>query len=211
MHARTPRETGGNLSELLAPTSSTDKGPSSPRFSLPRTSAWIRKLHLYSGLFLIPWTLLYGVTAFLFNHPTAFSDAPMSMFGRESTAGTALENLPQPPDMAAKVVDELNRLQQPGIPYKLDRSKPIKFNREFAFATVAVDGETVGVLFDPVNGGGTIRSSPAPAPVVTEQPPFAMRGELGQPDSIPKGAGHSPQTRASVRQGECTDTTNRNG
>lgn len=137
-------------------------------------------MHLYSGLFLIPWSLLYGVTAFLFNHPAAFSDAPMVMFGRESTAGTALEELPQLPEMAAKVVDELNRLRRPATPFKLDRSKPIQFNREFAFATVAVPGETVGVLIDPVNGGGTIRHSPAP--VVTEQAPFAIAGELsGQP------------------------------
>jgi len=33
----------------------------------------IRRVHLYFGLFLVPWVLLYGVSAFLFNHPNAFS------------------------------------------------------------------------------------------------------------------------------------------
>ena len=204
MQARASRETGGILSEPLAPSSSSEGVPNAPRLSLPRTSAWIRRLHLYSGLFLIPWSLLYGVTAFLFNHPTAFSDAPMSMFGREGTAGTALENLPLPPDMAAKVVDELNRLRQPATPYKLDRSKPIKFNREYAFATVAVDGESIGVLIDPVNGGGTIRSTPAPAPIVTEQPPFAMRGSTTQsprgPDIRPKPEPRSGKDNATTQR-----------
>ena len=48
---------------------------SAPR---PRRSfSWmrlVRRVHLYSGLFLVPLVLLYGVTAFLFNHPAAFSE-----------------------------------------------------------------------------------------------------------------------------------------
>lgn len=33
----------------------------------------VRRIHLYSGLALLPWVLLYGVTALLFNHPGLFS------------------------------------------------------------------------------------------------------------------------------------------
>ena len=35
---------------------------------------WIRTLHLYSGLFMLPWVFLYGFTALLFNHSTWFSE-----------------------------------------------------------------------------------------------------------------------------------------
>jgi hypothetical protein len=34
-----------------------------------RMNIWIRRIHLFSGLFMLPWVLLYGVTALLFNHP----------------------------------------------------------------------------------------------------------------------------------------------
>lgn len=34
----------------------------------------VRRTHLYSGIFLVPLVLLYGVSAWLFNHPTHFSD-----------------------------------------------------------------------------------------------------------------------------------------
>ena len=29
---------------------------------------WLRRVHLYSGLALLPWVLIYGVSGFLFNH-----------------------------------------------------------------------------------------------------------------------------------------------
>ena len=31
---------------------------------------WIRRIHLYAGLLMFPWVLLYGFTALLFNHST---------------------------------------------------------------------------------------------------------------------------------------------
>ena len=38
----------------------------------PNRRRWIktvRRVHLYIGLFLVPWVILYGVSALLFNHP----------------------------------------------------------------------------------------------------------------------------------------------
>ncbi|PIE24065.1 MAG: hypothetical protein CSA62_04460 [Planctomycetota bacterium] len=34
---------------------------------------FIRRVHMYSGLLLLPFVLLYGLTGWLFNHPTHFS------------------------------------------------------------------------------------------------------------------------------------------
>ena len=74
-----------------------------------RVMQLVRRAHLFTGLFLLPWAVLYGVTAFLFNHPTAFADQPMANFGRAEVVGTPLESVPTPLDIAADVMAELNR------------------------------------------------------------------------------------------------------
>ncbi|MEM6570639.1 MAG: hypothetical protein AAF957_19670 [Planctomycetota bacterium] len=54
-----------------------------------RAMTVIRRVHLYSGLVLVPWVLLYGVTAFLFNHPSVATDRV-----REHIEAPALEGTP---------------------------------------------------------------------------------------------------------------------
>src|SRR5262245_21617562 len=57
------------------PTPSQDHPPAPGRRPWHRPAMhWVRRLHLFSGLIMLPWVLLYGVTAFLFNHPGAFPD-----------------------------------------------------------------------------------------------------------------------------------------
>lgn len=132
----------------------------------------LRRGHLYCGLFLLPWAILYGVTAFLFNHPTAFSDHPTATFGLAAVAGTPLESYPSAAEQAADVIRLMNEKQKPAVPYSLGVGE-VKYAREFAFATVKTDGQTVGLLLDVKNGGGTIRVTPD-TPVVEHPPaPFA--------------------------------------
>ena len=38
---------------------------------------WMRKVHLYSGLGLLPWVLIYGISGFLFNHGGSSSSPRM--------------------------------------------------------------------------------------------------------------------------------------
>src|SRR5262245_17420681 len=64
----------------------------------------VRRTHLYFGLFLLPWAVLYGATGFLFNHPSAFADAPTTTFGASELAGTPMESVPRPEAVAAQVV-----------------------------------------------------------------------------------------------------------
>ena len=35
---------------------------------------WLRKIHLYSGLALLPWVFIYGISGFLFNHGGSSAD-----------------------------------------------------------------------------------------------------------------------------------------
>jgi hypothetical protein len=155
----------------------------------------VRRAHLYLGLFLFPWAVLYGVTAFLFNHPTAFSDQPTTTFGRSETAGTPLEQLPSPAEQAAAVVAQLNDRHRPTEPYTLADPAKAGYLREFAFATVKADGKTVSVLVDVKNGGGTVRmAADAPPKPPAEKAPFAVGTQ-----PAPKGEGRRPKADTAPR------------
>jgi hypothetical protein len=149
---------------------------------------WVRRAHLYLGLFLLPWAVLYGVTAFLFNHPGAFSDQATTGFGRTELKGTPLESPPSPAEVAEQVVTALNE-RAGGTTYTLVDPGRARYTRDFAFATVKTDdGEQVSVLFDALGGGGTVRAQARQAEAKpTEPAPFAVGG---------RGArGKSPERR----------------
>lgn len=175
--------------------SPTDGSPSPQRrpFS-KRLMMWLRRSHLYLGLFLFPWAILYGVTAFLFNHPTVLSDQPTRSFGRSELAGTPLETLPVPGDLAEVVISKVNASQKPAIPYKLAGEAKLG-TRDFAFATVKAEGQTINVLIDLKSGTGTVRSTPEREQKVNPVAPFAIgtnssdRPTANRPRTETKAAG----------------------
>jgi hypothetical protein len=132
----------------------------------------VRRLHLVFGLFLLPWAILYGITAFLFNHPTALSEQPTSTFGPSTLVGTSAESMPSAEQLAEHAVAKLNEFHQPPTPFV--RVGEAKFNRELAFATVKQDAQTIGLVFDVRNGCGTVRVTPNIEPPPVETPPFAV-------------------------------------
>ncbi|MBN9118751.1 MAG: PepSY domain-containing protein [Planctomycetes bacterium] len=156
----------------------------------------VRRAHLYLGLFLLPWAVLYGATGFLFNHPTAFADAPTTSFGASALAGTPMEAVPKPAELAGLVVAALNDRAKEGKPYSLVEPEKAKWVRDFCFATVKVDDTEVNVLFDVNNPGGTVRSrAAAPPPRVEEKAPFAIGGAntKGAPNTKGGGRGAGPR------------------
>ncbi|MDY3560712.1 hypothetical protein R5W23_001958 [Gemmata sp. JC673] len=141
----------------------------------------IRRAHLYLGLFLLPWAVLYGLTGFLFNHPTAFSDAPSVSFGATELAGTPMETPPEKPAaVAVQVVAALNERADGKHTYALVEPEKAKYANDLAFATVKTDGVEVSLLFDLNSPGGTVRSRPVPAAAPKgeekEKAPFALAG-----------------------------------
>ena len=120
-----------------------------------RATHLVRRAHLYSGLFLLPWAVLYGVTGFLFNHPTAFSDAPTASFGAGELAGTPMEGPPKPAAVAEQVVAALNERAKDSAKYSLVEPEKTRYTRDFAFATVKAGGQEVSLLFDVSAPGGT--------------------------------------------------------
>ena len=170
----------------------------------PKSRAWGRDLmmltrrsHLYAGLLLYPWVLLYGVTAFLFNHPTAFSDQTFLQFGKDAMKGTALEGVPTAPDIAAKVVAALNARSEGGAKYTLIKPDAARFERGGVSANVkAGDGKTYSVSLQP--DGGLVRAlTPAQLQNAEGGPGVQAggrggpggRGEGGEGQGGPRGRG----------------------
>ncbi|MEL6905178.1 MAG: PepSY domain-containing protein [Planctomycetota bacterium] len=77
------------------------------RKTWPKVMKFLRRVHLYSGLMLLPWVLLYGVTAFLFNHPTVATDRERRVLSAEELAGTAFEGTFDADGAARVVADAL--------------------------------------------------------------------------------------------------------
>lgn len=153
-------------------TDASAKAISQSRPLVRRIMHWVRRSHLYFGLFLFPWALLYGITAFLFNHPTVLSDQPMVMFGPDTFVGTTLEHHDTPQEIATAIVAQWNREQKPSVPYQLASPEKARFSRDLAFAQTHADGRQISILVNLVHGGGTIRSQPASKNNADETPPF---------------------------------------
>lgn len=159
------------------PSADADLSASKPRNR--RVAQILRRLHLYTGLLLFPWAVLYGITAILFNHPSLFSDAPMTLFGAEAFQGLPFENRPTADEIAREVVTRLNEKQNPTIPFEY--AGLAKWNREFAFATVQTEGQSINILVDVKFGNGTIRTQP-PKPVQeSTTAPFAKANGSTRP------------------------------
>jgi hypothetical protein len=118
----------------------------------------VRRVHMYVGLFLTPWGFLYGVSAFLFNHPDAFPDQESRRVDRSETAGTSLEAMPDSRALAARVVEALNA-RADGRSYRLNNSNSATLSWPLT-ATATGSGREHAVEYDLDSGTVTIRSKP---------------------------------------------------
>lgn len=117
---------------------------------------WTRRLHLYTGLFLLPWVFLYGVTGILFNHPTWFSDTFQATFSQDAVEGTSLAGLLPATDIAQSVVARLN--EENDTSYALVEPESISFGRTGLNATVVgADQKDYQVILNKTGDGGVIR------------------------------------------------------
>lgn len=144
----------------------------------------VRRGHLYFGLFLFPWAILYGVTGFLFNHPNVFADQPIYPFGPREIVGTPLESLPTPKEQATALIASLNEKQVPTTPYIGNLDAASYSTRDFVFGTVKADSRTFSIIYYVSNGRGTVRETTAAAR--GEKAPFAT-GKAAEPRM--RGAG----------------------
>jgi hypothetical protein len=157
----------------------------------------LRRSHLYAGLFMLPWTMVYAVSAILFNHPQLYSDRIEATFGKEGVAGTPMESPPAPADLANQVIAAL-RERSPSASYALIEPEKARYAPDSAVAMVRADGRNITLLVNLMGQGGYIRSQPTPPPrPAEEKAPFAI-GEASDNElrEKPLGGRSAPAPRS---------------
>ncbi|MEM7475984.1 MAG: hypothetical protein AAF483_13405 [Planctomycetota bacterium] len=124
------------------------------------TMMMIRRIHLYSGLFMFPWVLLYGFTGWFFNHPSYFSGDEIQSFRSSEVAEGALAELPDPQILAEQVVQEINQDSETtgGPKIELTNRRNPYFDR-YLFFSVRTEDQSHRIEIHPVTGDGTIRTT----------------------------------------------------
>ncbi len=118
---------------------------------------WIRRIHLYAGLLMFPWVLLYGFTALLFNHSTLLPgpDTTIHHFQAPAPAG---DGTPAATAMAKLVAAELNSergtVDRPA--YRLVNPSNSVFTHR-ALGTAQTDGSRFTLVMNLDNGDGYVR------------------------------------------------------
>jgi hypothetical protein len=138
---------------------------------------WVRRIHLYSGLFMFPWVMLYAVTALLFNHPGVFPDRPQRVLTAADFAGTALERVADPGADAEQVVAALNAKFAKGggsaPKCRLVHPEQAGYTRDVLTIRARGQGQEHAVLLDIATSTATVNSAEQPE---GQRAPFATRG-----------------------------------
>lgn len=77
-----------------------------------RAMTIVRRVHLYAGLLLVPWLLLYGVTALMFNHP-GLTGAPAPVVELGADDATAIHDATPDIDATAASIVAALRTSHP--------------------------------------------------------------------------------------------------
>jgi hypothetical protein len=172
------------LVTIERPQSPTTVAPAPRRRPLSRELMhWLRRLHLFSGLFMLPWVMLYGLTALLFNHPGLLPDQPQRTMTLSDFASTPLSKPADPAADAADVVATLNAkfaTNENPAPLHLARPEQARYAREQIAARVRGNGQEHAVLYDLPTGHAIVRTSRRTEDSLA---PFATRG-LKVPNSL---------------------------
>lgn len=128
------------------------------RKPIHRLMKLLRRVHLYVGLFLLPWVFLYGITGAMYNHYGLFSDAHIATVDAAKLVDTPLANFPSTSQLANQIVDALNR-ERPDLEIDIDTSQPPEFANDVIVQLF--DGELKhAVHIDPVQRSAWVATSP---------------------------------------------------
>lgn len=138
----------------------TESGPPKPRRASPRWNILIRRLHLYAGLFLLPWVFLYGITGAMFNHQGLLSETRTVKVPAENLANSALKAFPRPEELAIQVVQGIEEAV-PDTAIELENDHHAEFNNE-VILEVRSSGAKHAVHIDPVTRSARVVEFPEP-------------------------------------------------
>ncbi|MEM9456742.1 MAG: PepSY domain-containing protein [Myxococcota bacterium] len=136
---------------------------SGERFVSPARRAtilrWIRRLHLYCGLAMLPWVLLYAVSGFLFNHPAVSSKPGIHRFTKQQLPPSILAPMPDPAAAAAAATEQL-RLHATEATIE-PRAEPAPSYVGSLSARGKQQEQELSVFLSTKTGNGSVRLSPA--------------------------------------------------
>ena len=125
---------------------------------------WVRRTHLYAGLFLAPWVLMYGVSGFIFSHYSWFADQDTSQTFWTLDPTAAAHRL-DANTLARNVVAALNETADDGgtaSAWNLSGESTPRFAGEISLQGGDVRAGSIFLLFDPAaDHGRTYRAPPA--------------------------------------------------
>ena len=121
----------------------------------------IRRVHLYSGIFMFPFVLLYGFSGWFFNHPGYFRDGDSTGFAAADVAAGALAELPSADEVAESVVEEMNleSFMVDGPEIVLTDFQTPRFTGFMSY-TVNTDEATHTISINPNSGAGEVKTVP---------------------------------------------------
>jgi len=124
----------------------------------PRLLKLVRRVHLYAGLFLLPWVFLYGITGAMFNHVGLLPTGEIHNVPTAAIAAGHLRDFPAPEELARQVVTALHHAK-PAVDIKLSASPRAAFNNELGLET-RIDGTKHIVRIDPADRSAWIMVPP---------------------------------------------------
>ncbi|MFO0943406.1 MAG: hypothetical protein U0930_21945 [Pirellulales bacterium] len=137
---------------------------------------FVRRSHLYLGLLLCPWALLYGMTAYLFNHPSHFSDSNLRAFSSDVLEQAGFNGVKSPDELASRVIDGLNE-RFPDSKLTLNHQHPVRFVGDYFFASARTDTKLVQMLIFRNGSGGSVREQIEQMKDDKPAAPFAISGK----------------------------------
>ena len=108
----------------------------------------VRRVHLYLGLVLIPWLLLYGFTALLFNHGSWLTERRYIPLEQSDE-----QLLPSAEELALKAVNDMEQDDLSLIPSSAKWVGSVHFRG-------SLEGHSVRIGLNPQGDGGMLRIAP---------------------------------------------------
>lgn len=129
-----------------------------PNKKLRKAMMLVRRIHLYVGLFLLPWVFLYGVTGAMYNHSGLFPEIDRYSVDPSLLEQSTLSSLPTAKQLAMQVVAELKNFA-PDSTISLVGDHSAQFSNDIILEVL--DGDTKrSVQIDPVAHSATVVVQP---------------------------------------------------
>ena len=129
-----------------------------PKKLSSRATMLLRRVHLYVGLFLLPWVFLYGITGAMFNHQGLLPEIDFKALDSTEFDDSAIAQFPAGEELAEQVIDALLAVK-PDLTIELDQSHSPEFSNNLIYQ-VEDAGTKRAIHIDPASKAVWIATHP---------------------------------------------------